>query len=366
MSTWTETVAEARRIPRRARVAQGFSRVRDFAEHIWRARSERAAARLTSVPHWLDRAAAGALPIPVGIPESLRRQIDARRREIEWLRTRRREARAVLARREARARIWWRGVVPITAYATRISLRVWYVAGHEHEPRPWQKRYYTRREAARAYLATRTRVVHRRYVLHRVDDARTPYILRHDVYGTVARWPSRPSRDEIRRAVTAQRAAWARTLWRQRAGRPDTAAPTTLGWRAWVWDDAERCLRSPHRGTPWIGPDLHVEHWDECEVLRGAAGIHARLMPRDWLRAAWTDSGISEGPSCIHGLVTGIVERYGRYVLGTTGWRAEHVVIRELCAPDVGIMLTLMQVYPEVKVHLSPYAECKGDRHAHR
>lgn len=322
-----------------------------------RARQERAAARLMAVPHWLDRAAAGALPIPAGLPESVRREIGARRREIEWLRARRREARLVVRARDgARARIWWRGVVPITAYTTRGFGSVWYAAGHE--PRPNQERHDTRRAAAREYLATRTRVVHRRYILQYRAHAPRPWILRHDVYGLVATWGwgPRPSRDEIRSAVIAQRAARARALRQQRAARPDTAAPNTLGWRAWVWDDAERCLRSPHRGIPWIGPDLRVERWDESEALRGVAGIHARLMPRDWIRAGWPARGESEGPSSADRIVTGIVERYGRYVLGTHGWRAEHVVIRELCAPSVRVMIALMRAYPEARVHLSPYA----------
>jgi hypothetical protein len=48
--------------------------------------------------------------------------------------------------------------------------------------------------------------------------------------------------------------------------------------------------------------------------------------------------------------VIGVVERFGKYVLGTEGWRAEIVVIRKLRAPSTEIGLKLEQAYPEVEV----------------
>jgi hypothetical protein len=51
------------------------------------------------------------------------------------------------------------------------------------------------------------------------------------------------------------------------------------------------------------------------------------------------------------------VERFGRYVLGTEGWRAEWVVIRELMAPDTETALALMQRYRDVKVHVREQQE---------
>lgn len=54
MATWTETIAEARRIPRSARVAQGFTRIRDFAAHVWRVRHERAQRRKSGGTDSLD------------------------------------------------------------------------------------------------------------------------------------------------------------------------------------------------------------------------------------------------------------------------------------------------------------------------
>ena len=50
--------------------------------------------------------------------------------------------------------------------------------------------------------------------------------------------------------------------------------------------------------------------------------------------------------------VHGIVERFGRYVLGTEGWRAEWVVIRKLMAPNTKTALALMRKYPDVVVHV--------------
>jgi hypothetical protein len=49
--------------------------------------------------------------------------------------------------------------------------------------------------------------------------------------------------------------------------------------------------------------------------------------------------------------VTGIVERFGKYVLGTEGWRAEWVMIRTLKAPSVEIGLALEQAYPDVEIY---------------
>jgi hypothetical protein len=50
--------------------------------------------------------------------------------------------------------------------------------------------------------------------------------------------------------------------------------------------------------------------------------------------------------------VHGVVERFGRYVLGAAGWRAEWVAIRELQAPDVETALALLRRYPDVRVHV--------------
>jgi hypothetical protein len=90
--------------------------------------------------------------------------------------------------------------------------------------------------------------------------------------------------------------------------------------------------------------------------VRGRAGIHALRVPCDWRRA---NPAVTEiGNHHVHGLV----ERFGRYVLGTEGWRAEWVVIRELMAPDAETALALMQKYPDLRVHVMEQEACNEDR----
>jgi hypothetical protein len=150
---------------------------------------------------------------------------------------------------------------------------------------------------------------------------------------------ARKRREEIDRKLREWQAARERAL----AFAPD--APDTLGWRGWRWDG--HVLISPVQGTPWHEATLRAEHWSDSAAVRGEAGIHARRMPCDWLRV--DPKAMPEIGSCD---VHGIVERFGRYVLGTEGWRAEWVVIRELLAPDALTALALMRGYPEVRVHI--------------
>ena len=97
--------------------------------------------------------------------------------------------------------------------------------------------------------------------------------------------------------------------------------------------------------TEWHDTTLRAEEWSDSAAVRGFAGIHARRLPRDWRKA---DPLLTEIGRCD---VHGIVERFGRFVLGTEGWRAEWVVIRELMAPDTKTALALMRKYPDVRVH---------------
>ncbi len=132
--------------------------------------------------------------------------------------------------------------------------------------------------------------------------------------------------------------------------KPDPSLPDTLGWRAWIWSEEAKCLLSPHQHSPWPEAELVIPHWDEGDVVRGVAGIHARLVPKRWRYIGWPD-GDGSGGIGEDVLVTGIVERFGRYVLGTMGWRAEWVVIKELVAPTTDIGLALEKLYPDVVVH---------------
>jgi hypothetical protein len=187
----------------------------------------------------------------------------------------------------------------------------------------------------------------------------------------------------------------------------DPAQPSTLGFRGWLWDMTNRQLVSPVQGTIWDGPELRCDEWDESEVIRGCAGIHAHLVPPRWTtwdcpeviafreptrvflhvfpghqaaqaltlsvrRSSWvwrrtnyvryaslTPSNpiLEEGPeswptpSSIEVVgITGIVERVGRFVLGTEGWRAEWAVIRTLKAPTQAIGLQLEKAFPDVQI----------------
>jgi hypothetical protein len=133
--------------------------------------------------------------------------------------------------------------------------------------------------------------------------------------------------------------------------KPDPDAPDTLGWRVWTWDEASERLISPSLRTVWHTAELRVENWDSSEALRGTAGIHAARLPYDWRRADVMDHGELRHHARNQNKVIGLVERFGRYVLGTEGWRAEVVVIRKLRAPSTEIGLKLEQAYPEVEVY---------------
>jgi hypothetical protein len=137
---------------------------------------------------------------------------------------------------------------------------------------------------------------------------------------------------------------------------PDPKRPDTLGWREWRWSDADKMLKSPSTGTLWPEAELVVPNWDEGEAVRGTSGIHAHLVPKHWKILGETGGGYvpAGDPSRVHG----IVERFGKFVLGTEGWRAEWVVIKELMAPSTEVGLAIEQAYPDVIVH---YPEDEGE-----
>lgn len=149
----------------------------------------------------------------------------------------------------------------------------------------------------------------------------------------------RPSRKQIAAAIRRFRAYDSKPSYRR---------PDTLGWRTWTWDRKHKCLRSGVQHTLWKTPELIVENWDTSEAVRGRAGIHACRLPKgDWKEAAKPH----DMPA---GLVLGLVERFGKFVLGKEGWRAEWVIIKELMAPSEAVAETLRKVYPEVVVHVAP------------
>lgn len=48
-----------------------------------------------------------------------------------------------------------------------------------------------------------------------------------------------------------------------------------------------------------------------------------------------------------------LVERFGRFVLGSEGWRAEWVIIKEILAPDEATARALRRVYPELPISVA-------------
>lgn len=137
----------------------------------------------------------------------------------------------------------------------------------------------------------------------------------------------------------------------------DSAQPDTLGWREWKFDPSSERLKSPSQDTIWQEAELVVPYWDDGEAVRGVSGIHAHLVPKHW-KILCAESGEyvqTDDPNRVHG----IVERFGKYVLGTEGWRAEWVVIKELMAPSTEVGLKLEQAYPDVIVH---YPEDEGEQ----
>jgi hypothetical protein len=144
-----------------------------------------------------------------------------------------------------------------------------------------------------------------------------------------------------------------------------------FGWRYWAWSPSRQILCSPMYRAVWRTGELRALNWyarEQVSAMRNHAGIHAVLAPVEWWdaedseiipsgdpvkgyscsveegigeRADWTSDEIS---------ITGLVERFGRYLLGERGWRAEIVFIRELLAPNTEIGLQLEEAFPDIRV----------------
>lgn len=131
-----------------------------------------------------------------------------------------------------------------------------------------------------------------------------------------------------------------------------------FGWRCWKWDIERRQLLSPSQGTLWPTPELRCASWYDDEVVGGRAGIHASLVPSDWTKHPHpvyprNDAHVEprqDGTLAPYIIVTGIVERFGKFVLGTEGWRAEWVIIRKLRAPTTEIGLAMEETFPDVEI----------------
>src|SRR5579875_912645 len=153
----------------------------------------------------------------------------------------------------------------------------------------------------------------------------------------IAYWPGAPpTRRAVARAIRLARACWPR--------RRLTPAQSRLGLKGWIWDPSANVLRSPFRRTLWPTAALQAHSWSDAAAVEGETGIHAYHLPRDWRRAWWQAEPW---------LVLGLVERFGRAVVGPTGWRAEHVVIRALIVPTPAWLSPLQLRYPGIPMLLS-------------
>lgn len=155
--------------------------------------------------------------------------------------------------------------------------------------------------------------------------------------------------------------------------------PDDFGWRYWHWSPTRRTLCSPYYRTVWRESEFWAKNWKDrpgSGEERNVAGIHAAKAPVDWWQrknselrevgTSGTHSSISanvEIGDCLPHLddevvIQGIVEKFGGFVRGTRGWRAEMVVIIEFLAPNTTIGLQLEQAFPDVPVrYLDPPIE---------
>ena len=127
-----------------------------------------------------------------------------------------------------------------------------------------------------------------------------------------------------------------------------------MGVRIWRMGE-DGLLRSITRQYfVWTSSRVRAESFTVSDVVHGDTGIHAYRMPGDvdgWLRGAptflyFTRENLQD--------VYGIVERFGLYVLGTEGWRAEEAVIRKLWANSPEQAALLRAAYPDVEVESLP------------
>lgn len=137
-----------------------------------------------------------------------------------------------------------------------------------------------------------------------------------------------------------------------------------FGWRCWSWCKLEKKLYSPIQNTEWPQAENHAHKYDESSMVRGVAGIHAKFVPEKWQELECPD-GIdfirnslpTDYLENLYGTyykdrieITGLVERFGKYVEGTDGWRSEWAIIRKLYAPSSEVGLDLERAFPEVEV----------------
>ena len=214
-----DTVKWARRIPRAAREAQGFTRIADFARHVKRLRAKRAELRKQH-------------------PDPVRRAILDKLERIMFYRTDLRKA----ARRKAKANchpdfpVWWSGSKPRLYTGIRLERHAYYPKRNVAVPAKW---VLARLGGRGANVAVRVR---RADPLRRIFS--TPGWIERVAAGDLRCHPSWLT--DKQRARVAARAAdishrkrlqleKRQAEW-QRATAPAPDAPDTLGWRGWNWN----------------------------------------------------------------------------------------------------------------------------------
>lgn len=335
-----------------------------------RASPERVAllrASLNRTSHWLPRMAAGALPTPPGLPADLRDAILAERDRIAKLRTARKRARSLSPTTTIKLHTSFRHKSPVNCGLDVSVTRKrgaggrplavdWRLAGYVWEPRRFPSRRMALRHAAECRkwrTVWKSKYVTAAYLRHLRQWAITCNGFGLATGAQISReYPTREAAARWLRDVVIPEAR------KRNASLPDPNANAALGWRCWTIDPLTGILHSPLRIAAWPDGELRCDDFPESPhgQPESAAGIYALLMPRDWKRAGTESLPFDANQTAEDSLVTGVVERFGRYILGAKGWRAEWVVIRELQAQTVETKTLLERQYPNIPVWLAPPA----------
>jgi hypothetical protein len=162
-------------------------------------------------------------------------------------------------------------------------------------------------------------------------------------------WCYLPSRSSIAAAIREDR------LRKLCVNARDPMDGSLLGVRIFKLSPSLK-LQSPNQGTIWESNVLQIaDEWQETEIVRGAAGIHAAWPPRSLMVAPLIDTVKPDAVSlfsCVRG--------YGRYVAGTEGWRAEKVIVDRVFLPESirsrwRMMKRLEKLYPEISFEEQPW-----------
>jgi len=293
--------------------------------------------RILATPHHVDRIAAGVMGGAALLPPAILAAVEERAAEIEQLRRER-----VSRRDDSKPRLRQIGWHILRRYHRGIlwgrprGRRMTYQVTRENPPVEGVIAYDSVSSALRMGACDR-----------RVSPRTTAHRFSRRVW-----WINGDCTLEMHARLTRQSVA--AFFRRQRSARPMVGHRLTDNGLAGV-----RLLRilpngqlqSPQQQTLWQGPSLVASQWDTDSACRDASGIHA-LWPPCNLRVAieavakrlahYMGCDLS-GDEAAYALVGG----YGRYVIGTDGWRAEQQVLQALYVPTAR-QDEVARRYPEV------------------